>query len=44
MGVACLEMKDLEPNGRKKARDYFQEVVDRYADTVWADKARVSIQ
>lgn len=44
LGKACLALKDAEPNGKKKAADYFAEVVERYGDTPWADRARAEIK
>lgn len=44
LGKACLALADAEPNGKKKAADYFAEVVERYGDTPWADKARAEIK
>jgi len=40
LGICCLELKDKEPMCKKKAQDYFQEVVDYYGETSWAKKAR----
>ncbi|MBL8841595.1 MAG: tetratricopeptide repeat protein [Planctomycetes bacterium] len=44
LGKSCLALKDAEPNGKKKAADYFAEVVERYGDTPWADRARAEIK
>ncbi len=44
LGKTCLALKDAEPNGKKKAADYFAEVVERYGDTPWADRARAEIK
>jgi len=44
LGRSVLALKDDEPNGRKKAADYFAEVVERYGDTPWAGKARSEIK
>jgi TolA-binding protein len=44
LGKTVLALKDAEPNGRKKAADYFAEVVERYGDTTWADRARAEIK
>ena len=44
LGVLCLELKEREPNGQRRAKDYFQEVVTWYPDTEWAKKARAKIQ
>ncbi len=44
LGRSVLALKDAEPNGRKKASDYFAEVIERYGDTPWADRARAEIK
>ncbi len=44
LGVCCLEMKDLEPRYKKKAHDYFREVVDLYPKTRWAKEARKKLK
>jgi outer membrane protein assembly factor BamD (BamD/ComL family) len=35
-----LELKDKEPQYKKKANDYFQEVVTYYPSTTWAKEAQ----
>jgi TolA-binding protein len=44
LGRSVLALKDAEPNGRKKAADYFAEVVERYGDTPWAARARAELK
>jgi TolA-binding protein len=44
LGKAVLALKEAEPNGKKKANDYFAEVIERYGDTPWADRARAEIK
>ena len=44
LGMVCLELKDKEPNYKKRARDYFQEVVKEYADSEWASEAQSKIE
>ena len=40
MGMCCDALGSKEPGGKRKARMYFQEVVDHYSDTSWANKAK----
>ena len=44
LGMVCLALKDKEPNGKRKAREYFTEVVEHYGDTNWADLARAQLR
>lgn len=44
LGLICLELKDKEPNYKKRAKDYFQEVIDLYPKTSWAKQARAKIE
>ncbi|MHC4942931.1 MAG: tetratricopeptide repeat protein [Planctomycetota bacterium] len=44
LGELCLELKDKEPNYKKRAKDYFQEVIDLYPETSWAKQARAKIE
>ncbi|MFH2001156.1 MAG: tetratricopeptide repeat protein [Planctomycetota bacterium] len=43
LGELCLLLKDREPNYKKRAKDYFQEVLDYYPDTSWVNKARAKL-
>ncbi|MSR45925.1 MAG: hypothetical protein EXS13_02465 [Planctomycetes bacterium] len=44
LGKSILALNNAEPNGKKKAADYFAEVVLRYSETPWADRARLEIR
>ena len=44
LGKTMVALKDAEPNGKKKANEYFAEVIERYGDTPWADRARAEIK
>jgi tetratricopeptide (TPR) repeat protein len=44
LGQLCLELKDKEPNYKKRAKDYFQEVIELYPETSWAKRARAKIE
>jgi len=44
LGRTMQALKDAEPNGKKKANEYFAEVIERYGDTPWADRARAEIK
>jgi tetratricopeptide (TPR) repeat protein len=44
LGVCCEELGDKEPKAKKRAQDYFQEVVDLYGATVWAKEARKKLK
>lgn len=43
MGTCCLK-DEKEPGGKRKATEYFREVVNRYADTQWAEDARANLK
>lgn len=40
LGQLARELGDAEPKGSKLAQDYFLEVVQRYSDSKWAQKAQ----
>ncbi len=44
MGKCCAELGSKEPNGKRKAREYFQEVTTHYGETSWASRAQTEIQ
>jgi TolA-binding protein len=44
LGVCCEELGDKEPKSKKRAQDYFQEVVDLYGSTSWAKEARKKLK
>jgi TolA-binding protein len=44
MGRCMLVLGDKEPGSKRKAREYFTEVADRFQDTQWAQKAQAEIQ
>ena len=44
LGLICLELgEEKEPNCKRKAKQYFTELVDMYPDTDWADKAKAKM-
>jgi TolA-binding protein len=43
LGLLCLELKDKEPNYKKRAREYFMQVTALYPDTEWAKLAKAKI-
>ncbi len=43
LGLLCLEMKEDEPNSKKKAQSYFKELIEWYPGTDWAKQARTKI-
>jgi len=44
LGVCCLELKDKEPKYKKKAQDYFEEVISLYPASTWAKEARKQLK
>lgn len=43
LGELCLLLKTREPAYKKAAKGYFQEVLDVYPETSWANKARAKL-
>lgn len=43
LGVICLDLKEKEPGYKKRAKEYFTEVVNLYPDSNWANMARAKL-
>lgn len=43
LGLVCLELKEKEPGYKKRAKEYFSEVIKGYPNTEWAKMAQAKI-